>query len=144
MTLTAFFNAGWAASETSGGYRLPFASSERGRELFVGKGCVVCHAVNNVGGKAGPPLDADPTQPFADIFDFTARMWRGAPTMIVLQEMELGYQIDFTGEELAHILRFLHDREAQKRFSEDDIPEVIRDWMVDEVYEELMPGEMVE
>ena len=57
--------------------------------------------------------------------------------MIVLQEMELGYQIGFTGEELAHIVRFLHDVGEQARFTEDDIPELIRDWMVDDVYDQL-------
>jgi len=28
------------------------------------------------------------------------------------------------------------------RFSESDIPEIIRDWMVDEVYQELDPDYM--
>ena len=62
--------------------------------------------------------------------------------MIVLQEMELGYQIEFTGQELANIVRFLHDPEEQARFSEDDIPELIRDWMVDDIYEQLNIDEM--
>ena len=58
----------------SGGYVLPLADAERGRALFVGKGCVVCHSVNGVGGEAGPPLDVDPEAPYANLFDFTARM----------------------------------------------------------------------
>lgn len=28
---------------------MPLASAEEGKRLFVGKGCVVCHAVNGVG-----------------------------------------------------------------------------------------------
>ena len=119
------------------GFIVPFADSARGRQLFVGKGCVICHAINGVGGKAAPPLDADPDVQHADIFDFAARMWRGAPTMFVLQEMELGYQIDMTGEELAHIAGFVYDLEEQKRFSDDDVPELIRDWMTDTTYERL-------
>ena len=121
---------------------VPMASAESGKHLFVSKGCVVCHAVNGVGGKAAPALDVSADQSYFDVFDFAARMWRGAPTMIVLQEMELGYQIELTGDDLAHLAAFAADPEAQSTFSEDDIPEVIRDWMVDEVYEELDPDYM--
>ena len=62
-------------------------------------------------------------------------MWRGAPLMIVLQEMELGYRIDLSGQELADIARFIHDADGQRTFAESDVPELIRDWMVDEVYD---------
>jgi cytochrome c len=121
---------------------VPLASAEEGLKLFVGKGCVVCHAVNGVGGKAAPALDAETDSPYFDVFDFAARMWRGAPTMIVLQEMELGYQIELSGDDLAHLAAFASDAGVQSRFSEQDIPEVIRDWMVDEVYQELDPDYM--
>ena len=129
------FATATAGEQAKAGYFLPFASAQKGRGLFVEKGCVVCHAVNGVGGKAGPALDVDPARPFIDPFEFTARMWRGAATMIVLQEMELGYQIDFTGDELAQIARFLNDETEQQSFGEDEIPARIRDWMVDDIYE---------
>lgn len=121
---------------------IPLANAEEGRRLFVGKGCVVCHAVNGVGGKAAPALDAASDEPYFDVFDFAARMWAGAPTMILLQEMELGYQIELSGAELAHLAAFAAAPEVQAGFSEQDIPEVIRDWMVDEVYQELDPDYM--
>lgn len=132
------------AAAPSPGFVVAFGDSERGKALFTGKGCVVCHSINGIGGQAGPALDADPTQPQLDVFDFAARMWRGASTMIVLQEMELGYQIDLTGQELADLARFIHDAEAQRQFQETDVPELIRDWMVDEVYDELDVEEMVQ
>ena len=136
-------NSGTAASMTEGPKLvIPLANPEEGKKLFVGKGCVVCHQVNGVGGKAAPPLDADSKAPYFDVFDFAARMWRGAPTMITLQEMELGYQIELSGEELAHLAAFASDPKVQSSFSEKDIPEVIRDWMVDEVYQELDPNYM--
>jgi hypothetical protein len=56
-------------------------------------------------------------------------MWRGALAMITLQKLELGFQIELTGEELAHIARFLHDFEAQQTFSEDEVPADIRRMM---------------
>ena len=121
---------------------VPLASAEEGLKLFVGKGCVVCHSVNGIGGKAAPALDAESDEPYFDVFDFAARMWRGAPAMIVLQEMELGYQIELSGDDLAHLAAFASNAEVQSRFSDKDIPEVIRDWMVDEVYQELDPDYM--
>ena len=123
---------------------VPLADSLEGKRLFVGKGCVVCHSVNGVGGKAAPALDASADESHFDVFDFAARMWRGAPTMIVLQEMELGYQIDLSGDDLANIAAFASDPEEQSGFTEDDIPEVIRDWMIDEVYQELDPDYMAQ
>ena len=55
--------------------------------------------------------------------------------------MELGYQIDLTGDELADIFGFVHDRQEQMRFSIDDVPDLIRDWMVDERYDLLQDQE---
>jgi len=151
LLVAALGLAGAAMAQTAGSANtmaetrkllVPLASAEEGLKLFVGKGCVVCHAVNGVGGKAAPPLDAARDTGTIDVLDFAARMWRGAPTMIVLQEMELGYQIELTGEEIAHLAAFAADAGVQDGFRESDIPEVIRDWMVDEVYQELDPDNM--
>jgi len=120
------------------GIVLPFVDADRGRQLFVIKGCVICHSINGVGGKPGPALDADSSRPYVDVFDFAARMWRGAAAMVVLQEMEFGYQIDLNGEELADIATFVADEEEQSKFSERDVPDFIKDWMTDErTYERL-------
>lgn len=102
---------------------MPVMNSARGRVLFAGKGCVICHAVNGVGGDMGPSLDASKQMPFANPFDFAARMWGGAAAMIALQEKELGYQIELDGDELADIVAFAHDRGEQEKFSEFDIPD---------------------
>ena len=56
-------------------------------------------------------------------------MWRGAATMIALQEETFGEVIEFTGEELADIIAFVHDDEEQHRFSEADIPPEIMPMM---------------
>ncbi len=112
---------------------LPAVDSERGRQLFITKGCVYCHAVNGVGGKAAPALDSDSAEPSVNLTDFAARMWRGAPAMIELQEMDLGYQIQLTGDELAHLAGFAHDPAEQKKLLEDQVPELMREWYLDEV-----------
>ena len=108
---------------------MPVMNPERGRKLFAEKGCVVCHSINGVGGEDAPPLDAENMPLPMNPFEFAARMWRGAGAMVVLQEEELGGQIELTGQELTDIIAFVHDPEEQKKFSEDDIPAEIRELM---------------
>jgi cytochrome c len=103
------------------GLVMPEMNAERGRELFGSKGCVVCHAVNDIGGHH-TPLDAATMPMPMNPFEFAAKMWRGAEPMIFLQREELGYVIDLTGDELADIIAFVHDEEEQRRFSRDDFP----------------------
>jgi mono/diheme cytochrome c family protein len=104
----------------------------RGRELFASKGCVVCHAINEVGGTGAPPLDAEAMPGEVDALDFVARMWRGAEVMIFMQQQELGVQTDFTGEELADIIAFIHDPKERRKFSEEDFPSRLRHGMRDQ------------
>ena len=59
-------------------------------------------------------------------FEFAANMWRGAEAMIYFQREVLGEQIEFTGDELADIIAFVHHPEEQTKFSENDIPERIK------------------
>lgn len=135
------------AAEDDGGPRLvvPMLDPEKGERLFVTKGCVICHSVNKVGGAAGPALDAPEGGRYLDLTDFMARMWRGAFAMIDLQGMELGYQLDFTGEELGNIAAFLSDSAMQKKFTEHDVPDLIRDMFIREPYDMgeglKMPGQ---
>jgi mono/diheme cytochrome c family protein len=117
--------------------------AERGRALFVSKGCVICHAVNGVGGyaihdlggKAAPGLDAARMPVTMDPFAFFARMWAGAKEMIALQEQKLGYQIHLRGDEIADIMAFIHDPEEQKKFTPESFTPPIF-W-----YRDIAPGE---
>jgi len=100
---------------------IPMMSPERGKRLFVDKGCVACHAINGVGGHDAPAMDAHRDMGLVNPFDFAAKMWNHAPAMIAAQEEALGEQIYFTGDELADIIAFLHNDEAQHGFSEADL-----------------------
>ena len=111
------------------GLYMPTMDPARGRRLFASKGCVVCHAVNGVGGEDATPLDASTMRLPMSPFDFAAKMWRGAPAMISMQDDELGEQIQFDGGELADIIAFVHTPLEQARFSEADIPKRIRELM---------------
>lgn len=108
-----------------------------GRGLFVEKGCVLCHSINGVGGKAAPALDAPDPFVKADPLDFAARMWRGAPAMVEFQSVELGYVIDLSADDIAHLATFAASREEQKLLKETDIPESMRDSLLDERYWEM-------
>ncbi len=108
---------------------MPMMNSARGRKLFASKGCVTCHSINGVGGEDAPNLDAHTMLLFMNPFDFAAKMWRGAATMIALQEDVMGGQIEFNGQELADIIAFVHDEEEQHKFSEADIPPEIMPMM---------------
>jgi mono/diheme cytochrome c family protein len=103
-----------------------------GRDLFVQKGCVLCHSINGVGGKAAPVLDVADDFVKPDPLDFAARMWRGAPAMVEFQSLELGYVIDLTGQDIAHLAAFAASREEQKKLLDSAIPEPMRNSLLDE------------
>ena len=109
--------------------RMPSMNPTRGRKLFVSKGCVACHAINGVGGHDATNLDAHTMQPMMNPFEFAAKMWRMAPAMIYAQEEALGEQILFTGDELADIIAFVHNDEAQHGFGESDLTPEARTMM---------------
>jgi len=108
---------------------MPAMDPVRGKQLFASKGCVVCHSINGVGGTDAPNLDASTMTPRMNPFDFFAKMWHGAEPMIIMQRSEIGQQIEFTGQDLADIVSFVHDAAVQKTFSETDIPAAIKAYM---------------
>lgn len=104
------------------GLALPPMDSHRGHLLFMKKGCIVCHAVNNVGGEVGPSLNASDMPSPMNAFEFAARMWKGAPAMVLMQQEELGDVIELTGQDLADLIAFVHDQEMQKTVAVDQVP----------------------
>ncbi len=113
---------------------LPVIDPEKGRVLFVSKGCVICHSVNGLGGRAAPPLEPDGPFSTVNIGEFSARMWRGAGPMVWLQTLEMGYQIDLTGEDIAHLAGFLQDAREQARFAAAGLPDHVQDSLLTELY----------
>ena len=113
---------------------LPMVNADHGRRLFVAKGCVLCHAVNGAGGIAAPALDAEGNSEQLDLMNFVVRMWNGAQAMIELQALELGYQIELSGEEIGHLAAFAASPEAQRDFSLSDIPDTMKSWVIDKPY----------
>lgn len=108
------------------GLVLPPMNSQRGADLFLNKGCIACHQVNDVGGQIGPSLNAEDMPEPMNAFEFAARMWRGAPAMAAMQEDLLGQMINISGQELADIIAFAHDEAAQSALTADRVPEEYR------------------
>ncbi len=108
---------------------MPIMSPERGKKVFVNKGCVTCHSFNGIGGDDAPAMDDHTKEKLVNPFSFAAKMWDHAPGMIAAQEDELGGQLHFTGKELADITAFIHDSEARRNFSEKDLTPKIRKMM---------------
>ena len=105
---------------------LPPMNARRGRKLFAEKGCAVCHSINGVGGHIGPSLDWSNMPEPMDAFGFIARMWRGAPSMALMQEDIFGDIIALTGQDLVDLVAFAHDPEEQKKLTKDQIPQRLR------------------
>lgn len=105
------------------GLAVPPMDARRGREIFVSTGCVVCHQVNGVGGEIGPSLNAVDMPSPMNMFEFAARMWRGAGAMILMQEDLFGDQIEISGQDLADLVAFAHDAAEQEKLTAADIPE---------------------
>jgi cytochrome c len=100
---------------------MPLMNPDRGKKIFVSKGCVACHSINGVGGHDAIAMNAHNMKGLMNPFDFAAKMWNHAPAMIAAQEGAFGEQLYFTGEELADIIAFIHDDEAQHGFTDKDL-----------------------
>mgnify|MGYP001576818020 CR=1 FL=1 len=122
------------ATDASKGAVVHAGDAAKGRAAFVEKGCVLCHSVNGVGGKAAPALDAPDDFVRPDPLEFAARMWRGAPAMVEFQSVELGYVIDLSADDIAQIATFAASREEQKLLKAEDIPASMRESILDERY----------
>ncbi len=120
---------GEGVTELSYGLVLPKLDPVRGKELFASKGCVMCHSVNGVGSDEATAFDASLMNEKMNPFDFAAKMWKLAPVMAMLQENELGGQVLFSGDELLDIIAFVHSKETQETFSEDDLSEEMKEMM---------------
>ena len=112
-----------------GRLKMPDFNPEKGKKLFVSKGCIACHAVNGVGGHDAPAMDAHEMDQTMNPFEFSAKMWNHAPGMIAAQEEAFGEMINFTGEELADIIAFVHNDGAQHGFNEGNLTATARKMM---------------
>lgn len=86
-------------------YVLP-GSSEEGRVLFTEKGCIECHPVKGVGGRAGPDLSKYGAQ--RSLMDFAAAMWNKGPAMRERLDDGNGDLAQLGGGEMADLVAYLY------------------------------------
>lgn len=110
----------------------PTMNARRGRILFIANGCVICHQVNGVGGKAAPDLSANVPATLVNPLEFSARMWRGAPAMTALQAIELGYVIDLDAQDIADLAAFAASIDEQRLLTLSSVGAEMRTWFLDE------------
>ncbi len=108
---------------------MPMMDVERGKKLFVSKGCVACHAINGVGGHDAPSMDDHTKLGLVNPFDFVAKMWNHAPAMLAAQVGAFDEPINFTGDEISDVIAFVHNDKAQHAFSETDLTAKVRKMM---------------
>lgn len=136
LALSACNNAGEKAHSAASNQVQRIGNAEKGRQLFIEKGCVICHSVNGVGGKAAPPLDAQTQNDIPDPVGFAARMWRGAPAMIELQALEIGYSIWLDPQEMVDLATFNADIDQQKEITLEDVgPGLIESFLDERFWE---------
>jgi cytochrome c2 len=76
-----------------------------GSRLFVGKGCVVCHAVDGEGGKIGPDLGR--ISAGRSLLGIAAVMWNHSPVMTERIKEVRAVRASLTAEEMANLFAFL-------------------------------------
>ncbi len=87
------------------GYFDPDGDSEIGAQLFVTKGCVVCHQVRGVGGVVGPNLDF--LSQYGAPIQIAAAMWNHGPQMAAELSRRGVRRPTFAGSELVDLIAYL-------------------------------------
>jgi len=105
--LLAFLQAGGKDSRIEKRYLEP-GNPNRGRKLFVEKGCIKCHSIRGEGGKIGPDLGKRVDTHLRSMPELAGILWNHEPQMWKKMR-EKGIQfIKFSQEEMADLVAFLY------------------------------------
>lgn len=81
-----------------------------GKRLFQTKRCVNCHAIKDAGASVGPDLGK--LRHTHNIYQMAAVMWNHATQMQRVMEEKGVKRPDFKGDEMTHLLAYLHSLEV--------------------------------
>lgn len=105
VDLIAYIEAGNAGPPREPVYVLPGPTND-GRQVFVDKGCVTCHAVAGRGGGVGPDLVRRGVH--RNLVAFAAAMWNKAPAMIEAMRRRGISVPQLEPEEVADLVGYLY------------------------------------
>lgn len=108
VVLASLLFAGPAGAAQTSGASFPVLSGNpaQGRDLFVRKGCLGCHAVRGVGGKVGPDLSQALVG--RGLVDIAAAMLSHYPKMSAAMQERHVTPPSMTGQELDDVVAYLY------------------------------------
>jgi mono/diheme cytochrome c family protein len=90
----------------------PPGNVEKGRRLFTGKRCVICHQVGGIGGVLGPNLDF--LGQYGSPIFVAATMWNHGPAMAEAMRRRGITRPRFEGSELADLIAYLRSASPER------------------------------
>jgi len=90
----------------------PPGNAEKGRRLFTGKRCIVCHQVAGTGGVVGPSLDF--LGQYGSPIFAAATMWNHGPAMAEAMRRRGIPRPRFEGSELADLIAYLRSASPER------------------------------
>ncbi len=91
----------------------PFGDKDRGRSVYIAKGCASCHGPTRMGGSSGPPLDvlSGRASPIA----LATGMWNHGPAMH--EQLRASGRIwpTFSGSEMSDLIAYLNTQPGTRR-----------------------------
>jgi len=106
-----------------------FVNADAGKMIYIHKGCIVCHAVGDVGGKSAQNINQLMVSSDNSVFDLAARMWNHSPHMQDAQARVMGKAIMLSGNELGHLTAFVASPGVHDTVKFTDVPTPIRRWI---------------
>ncbi len=104
--LIAYLQAGNRGAASERVYFEP-GSPRRGQGLMKTKGCLTCHAVAGVGGRAGPDLGRQPKDLVGSVAQIAGLMWNHSQGMSAEFTRRRLARVSFSGQEMADIIAYL-------------------------------------
>jgi cytochrome c2 len=80
----------------------------QGRQVFIAKGCVKCHAVRGEGGKEGEDLGVKGKMFYQSLTQVASSMWNKGPTVLAKMAATQSGIPKFTPGEMADLLTYLY------------------------------------